>query len=121
MIVQTIHTTILGHRRLIRAVIIAANAPKKHALVSECPLGKLYDSGGHKSKNGTGRARLNASFRVMLSNDAPIIVAAMSFASRPHRRDANQMITAAVAIVRKIIEPRNEMPRIAVVIAGEAS
>ena len=39
---------------LIRAVQIAANAPKK-TLVSECPLGKLYVSGGVRSKNGTGR------------------------------------------------------------------
>ena len=118
---QTIQTRILARFRLIRAEMIAANAPKKHALVSECPLGKLYDSGGNKSKNGTGRARLNASLRVMFSNDAPIIVAAMSLASRPHLRSANQVMTAPVAIVRNNVEPRNEMPRIAVVIAGDAS
>jgi len=104
-----------------RAVMIAANAPKKHALVSACPLGKLYDSGGNRSKKGTGRARLKASFRVMFSNDAPIIVAAMSFASRPHLREANQIMTTAVAMVRKSVEPRNEMPRITVVMAGDAN
>ena len=104
-----------------RAVMMAANAPKKQALVSACPLGKLYDCGGSKSKNGSGRARLNASLRVMFKAYAPIIVAAISFASRPHLRDANQMIAAAVARMRKSIEPRNEMPRMAVVIAGEAN
>lgn len=118
---QTIHTIIRGRLRLIRPVISAANAPKKHALVSACPLGKLYDSGGRRSKNGSGRVRLKASLRVMFKADAPTIVAAMSFASRPHFRSANQMIAVAEAIVRKIIEPRNEMPRMAVVIAGEAS
>ena len=101
--------------------MIAANAPKKHALVRECPLGKLYDSGGNKSKNGSGRARLNASLSVRFNNDAPIIVAAKSFASRPHFRVANQIMTAAVAGVRKRVEPRNEMPRMTVVIAGDAS
>ena len=53
---QTIHTITRVRFDLIRAVQIAANAPKKTALVSECPLGKLYVSGGVRSKNGTGRA-----------------------------------------------------------------
>ena len=83
--------------------------------------GKAVRLRRHKSKNGTGRERLNASFRVTFNNEAPIIVTAKSFASRPHLRVANQMMIAAVAIVRKIVEPTNEMPRIAVVIAGDAS
>ena len=106
---------------LIRAVRIAADAPKKQQLVSACPLGKLYDSGGNKSKKGIGRVRLNASFKLMFSADAPAIVIAKSMASRRHVRDANQMMITAVALVRNSIEPRNERPRIAVVIAGEAN
>src|SRR5688572_13878098 len=101
--------------------MIAARAPKKQALVSACPLGKLYDSGGSTSKNGSGRVRLNASLSETFNNDAPTIVTAMSFASRPHRRTANQIMTAVVASIRKSVEPRNEMPRITVVIAGDAS
>jgi hypothetical protein len=104
-----------------RAVMIAANAPKKHALVSECPLGKLYEPGGSKSKNGRGRVRLKASLRETFSSEAPIIVAAISFASRPHFLVANQMMTVAVASVRNSVDPRNEMPRMAVVIAGDAN
>ena len=59
----------------------AANAPKT-ALVSECPLGKLYVSGGVRSKNGTGRARWKVSLRVIFTSAAPTIVIAKSFASR---------------------------------------
>src|SRR5262245_38679837 len=121
IVVETIQTISLTRRLWMRAVRIAANAPKKQQLVSACPLGKLYDSGGNTSKNGSGRVRLKASFRLTFSRDAPTIVIAKSFASRPHFRDANQMMTTAVAHVRNSIEPRNEMPRIAVVIAGDAS
>src|SRR5918999_5350234 len=108
IVAQTIQTTILARLFFMRAVRNAASAPKKQQLVSACPLGKLYVSGGRRSKNGTGRARLNASLRQIFSNDAPIIVSAKSFASRPHFRSANATITTPVAMVRNNVEPRNE-------------
>src|SRR5215813_3366545 len=100
---------------------IAARPAKKQQLASECPLGKLYVSGGVRSKNGIGRGRAKASFKVVLRVDAPIIVIAKSFASRPHLRSANRMMTTIVAMVRKRAEPTNEMLRIAVVNGGVAS
>src|SRR5687768_7255231 len=106
---------------LIRALRIAASAPKKQQLASECPLGKLYVGGGNRSKKGSGRARLNASFRVVFSSAAPSIVSKKSFASRPHFRRANIKITMPLAIVRKRVEPRKEMPRMIVVRVGVAN
>ncbi len=80
------------------------------ALVSECPLGKLYVSGGERLKNGIGRGRLNASLSVIFKSDAPIIVIAKSFASRPHFRIAKRTTTKIVPTVSAIVEPINEKP-----------
>src|ERR1041384_4094823 len=79
---------------------IAARPAKKQQLASGWPLGKLYVSGGVRLKNGTGRGRLNASFSVVFSADAPIIVIASSAASRPHFRSTNHKTTKIVAAVR---------------------
>src|SRR5258705_4539601 len=104
-----------------RAVRRAARAQKKQQLASECPLGKLYDSGASRLKKGTGRGRLKATFRVVFSKDAPIMVIAKSFASRRHFRYRNHSTTTIVARVRKSVDPRNDMPRISEVNAGEAN
>ncbi len=104
-----------------RAVRIAARAPKKTALVNECPLGKLYVSGGERLKNGTGRGRLNASFKVIFNNPAPIIVNAKSFASRFIFRIAKRTTTKIVPTVSAIVEPTNENPRMIAVSNGDAS
>ena len=104
-----------------RAVRIAASAPKKQKLASECPLGKLYDSGGSRSKNGVGRARLNANFRVMFRIAAPSMVAPNSNPSRFSFFEISQKTITIVAIVKKIDEPMKESPRIAEVIAGDAN
>ena len=103
-----------------RAVRIDASAPKKQKLASECPLGKLYDSGASRLKNGTGRARWKVSFSVVFSIAAPIIVTARSHASLRHPRDISHMNMRMVAHVRKKLEPQNEMPRIVAVTVGEA-
>src|ERR1700752_5194284 len=99
--------------------MIAASAPKKTALVNECPLGKLYDSGGERLKNGIGLGRLNASLRVIFNNAAPIIVIAKSFASRFHLRITKRTTTKMVPTVKVIVEPTNENPRIIAVSSGE--
>ena len=104
-----------------RAVKIAASATKKTALVSECQLGKLYDSGGERLKKGTGRGRLNASFRVIFNKPAPIIVSAKSIASRFHLCIAKRTTTKIVATVSAIVDPTNENPRMIAVSIGEAS
>jgi len=64
---------------------------------------------------------LNASFNVTFKIDAPTIVMVKRIASRFQCRFKNSTTTTAVAIVRKIVDPRNDMPRIADVIAGEAN
>jgi hypothetical protein len=58
---------------------------------------------------------------VMFRNDAPIIVSAKSFASRPHPRVANHTIAATVKTVRKKLEPTNDMKRMNNVMLGEAN
>src|SRR6185369_6344910 len=119
--VATIHIATCTRFDLIRAVRIAASAPKKTALVSECPLGKLYVSGGKRLKNGTGRGRLNASLRVIFNKPAPIIVSAKSFASRFHFCIAKRTTTKIVPRLSAIVEPANENPRMIAVMGGEAS
>src|SRR5687768_1133426 len=99
----------------------AARPAKKQQLASEWPLGKLKLSGVVRLKKGTGRGRLKASFSVMFKSDAPIIVSAKSFASRPHLRHANHVIAMIVATVKNSVEPRNEMARMNNVNGGEAS
>ena len=106
---------------LIRAVRIVASAPKKQKLASECPLGKLYDSGASKLKNGSGRGRLNVSLRVVFRTAAPSIVIPKSQASRRQFRDMNQINIAVLAAVRKRLDPVNEMPRIVAVSVGDAN
>src|SRR5688572_11134255 len=106
---------------LIRALRIAASAPKKQQLASECPLGKVYVGGGNRSKNGSGRARLKASFRVVFSSAAPSIVSKKSFASRPHFRRANIKITMPVETVRNRVPPMKERPRMIEVRVGVAN
>lgn len=56
---------------------------------------------------------------VMLSNDAPIIVAANKIASRRQCLRRNQITTIVVAENRNSVEPRNEMLSIALVRAGD--
>ena len=121
MAVLTIHIATRTRFDLIRAVRIAARAPKKTALVSECPLGKLYVSGTERLKNGTGRGRLNASFKVIFKSAAPIIVIAKSFASCFHLRIAKRYTTKIDPAASAIVEPTNENPRMILVINGEAS
>ena len=104
-----------------RAVKIAASAPKKTALVNECPLGKLYDSGGERLKYGTGRGRLNASFSVIFKSPAPIIVNANSIASRFHFRSAKRITMKIVPALSAIVDPTNDNPRMIAVTTGEAS
>src|ERR1041385_9258414 len=104
-----------------RAVRIAASAPKKTALVSECPLGKLYVSGAVRLKNGTGRGRLKASLRVTFKIPAPAIVIGKSFASRLHFSIAKQTTTMIVPIVSAKVDPAKEIQRMIVVSNGEAS
>ena len=107
---QMIHTITRARLDVIRAVQMAANAPKKTALVSECPLGKLYVSGGVRSKKGTGRARLNVSLSVMFSSAAPIIVIAKSFASRPSFFIASCTMTMVVSTASASVDPTKEKP-----------
>lgn len=104
-----------------RVARIVASAPKKQKLASECPLGKLKDSGASKSKNGTGRGRLKVSFRVVLRIAAPIIVMPKRYASRRQRRDMNQANMTIEAVVKNRLEPMKEMPRIVAVRVGLAN
>src|SRR6185295_3333126 len=118
MAVLTIHIAACTRLDLMRAVKIAASAPKKTALVSEWPLGKLYVSGGDRLKNGTGRGRVNASFSVLFNNPAPIIVSAKSIASRFHFRIAKRITTKIVPALSAIVDPTNENPRMMAVSKG---
>jgi len=58
----------------VRAVVSQAKMPKKQSEPKACPLGKPYDEGSGKSKNGSGRTRPKNILKARLSATSPAIV-----------------------------------------------